>query len=418
MSSPSEDTSNEPNASFLPPDQSSPPPPDTEPAPIGPPPPPPNDSPGDGNNQSNEPNASFLPPDQSSPSPPDTEPAPIGPPPPPPNDSPDDGNNQSNEPNASFPSPDQSSPPPPDTEPAPIGPPPPPPNDSPDDGNNQSNEPNASFLPPNQSLPPPPDTEPAPFGPPPPPANTDAPVQPCPVVSNMTHEEKMEEAIKRANLPQGILDALPSIPALVASITVAGAVLAAAAATGIGGLVEGVTAALLLLGAALAGVQIGEGLTDLLDFYEMTRCDRAATPEDLDRAGKKFADGIGALGVGTLMLVLSLLGARGRGPTGKILPEEPPPSPPEPTPPEEPPTPQEAPPEEPPAPRKPEISRQKQDGHVKGTPQNSNRGKVGKPTSTFDGSSDEADALTQEAWKRVRQCQDAPVCEIGTLAVP
>src|SRR5271166_6951587 len=47
----------------------------------------------------------------------------------------------------------------------------------------------------NPSRPPPPNTPPPP--PPPPPTNTDTPVQPCPVVSNMTHEEKMEEAIRR-----------------------------------------------------------------------------------------------------------------------------------------------------------------------------------------------------------------------------
>ena len=49
---------------------------------------------------------------------------------------------------------------------------------------------------------------------------------------------------------------------------------------------------------------------------------------------------------------------------------------------------------------KPPISRQKQDGHIAGTPQNRNRVKIGKPTSTFDGSPAEADALTQEAWQK------------------
>jgi len=49
---------------------------------------------------------------------------------------------------------------------------------------------------------------------------------------------------------------------------------------------------------------------------------------------------------------------------------------------------------------RPPISRQKQDGHIAGTPQNRNRIKLGKPTSTFDGSPAEADALTQEAWQK------------------
>ncbi|MGC9269884.1 hypothetical protein [Acidiphilium sp.] len=50
--------------------------------------------------------------------------------------------------------------------------------------------------------------------------------------------------------------------------------------------------------------------------------------------------------------------------------------------------------------KEPEISRQKQDGHIKGTPQNENRLKQGKPTSTFDGSKEDADQLTQEAAKK------------------
>ena len=52
------------------------------------------------------------------------------------------------------------------------------------------------------------------------------------------------------------------------------------------------------------------------------------------------------------------------------------------------------------APVRPPFSRQKQDGHVAGTPQNRNRLKLGKATSTFDGSRQEADALTQEAWEK------------------
>jgi hypothetical protein len=51
-------------------------------------------------------------------------------------------------------------------------------------------------------------------------------------------------------------------------------------------------------------------------------------------------------------------------------------------------------------PAAPEIADQKQDGHVKGTPQNKNREKQGKPTSTFDGDRQEADDLTQEAWQK------------------
>jgi len=47
----------------------------------------------------------------------------------------------------------------------------------------------------------------------------------------------------------------------------------------------------------------------------------------------------------------------------------------------------------------PPIARQKQDGHVKGTPQYRQRVRQGKPTSTWDDPS-EADPLTRAAWRR------------------
>jgi hypothetical protein len=58
--------------------------------------------------------------------------------------------------------------------------------------------------------------------------------------------------------------------------------------------------------------------------------------------------------------------------------------------------------------KKPEISRQKQDGHIKGTPQNENRIRQGKPTSTFDASKDEADQLTQEAAEKGKPVPGRP----------
>jgi hypothetical protein len=54
------------------------------------------------------------------------------------------------------------------------------------------------------------------------------------------------------------------------------------------------------------------------------------------------------------------------------------------------------------------IARQKQDGHIAGTAQNTNRLRQGKPTSTFDGTADEADALTREAWERGSPVPDRP----------
>lgn len=47
--------------------------------------------------------------------------------------------------------------------------------------------------------------------------------------------------------------------------------------------------------------------------------------------------------------------------------------------------------------KEPKVNRQKQDGHVSGTPQHANRLKVNKPTSTFSDRAT-ADKLTQEAW--------------------
>jgi hypothetical protein len=55
-----------------------------------------------------------------------------------------------------------------------------------------------------------------------------------------------------------------------------------------------------------------------------------------------------------------------------------------------------------------EIARQKQDGHVKDTPANKNRLKQGKPTSVFDGGPEEADELTQEAWKKGTPVEGRP----------
>jgi hypothetical protein len=43
-------------------------------------------------------------------------------------------------------------------------------------------------------------------------------------------------------------------------------------------------------------------------FYEATRT--AMTFDDLDRAGKDFATGLAEVGVGTLMMILSVVGAR------------------------------------------------------------------------------------------------------------
>lgn len=45
---------------------------------------------------------------------------------------------------------------------------------------------------------------------------------------------------------------------------------------------------------------------------------------------------------------------------------------------------------------------------MKGTPQNKNREKQGKPTSTFNGDREEADELTQEAWQKGKPVPGRP----------
>ena len=130
----------------------------------------------------------------------------------------------------------------------------------------------------------------------------------------MPIEQKMEIAIHNAPLTQGLRHELGDIRMLVASFVVATAVLMAVAATGVGALIEGVTIAFLLAGAALSGAQIGRGINSLMDFHR--QCERAKNEEDLKKAGLIFAEGVAAIGLGALFLLLSFLGARARGAAG------------------------------------------------------------------------------------------------------
>ena len=151
------------------------------------------------------------------------------------------------------------------------------------------------------------------------PVNATSPVQVCPGVASMTHEEKMEAAIQSANLSEEFMRELGDIKTLVATMVIVGGGLAvagvAAAATGVGLLVEGVAAAgalLLVAGAAMGGWQIGAGLNALYDFFQQTRCDKAQTPQQLEEAGKKFGEGVAKVGIGTITVLLSLLGGGAR----------------------------------------------------------------------------------------------------------
>ena len=165
-------------------------------------------------------------------------------------------------------------------------------------------------------------------------------------VSRMTHEQKIEEAINRARekgqISDEVLKQLPSIKQLVIGIVVVGGVVAglgvtagAVASTGVGAVLEGIAAGIVIalsgLGIVTSLGQIVAGMKTLMKFYEGTR--RAQTPEDLDAAGKDFATGLAEAGVGTVMMILSVLGARqglkmGKGAVskwskGRIVPEEP-----------------------------------------------------------------------------------------------
>ena len=163
----------------------------------------------------------------------------------------------------------------------------------------------------------------------PPPVNATSPVQACAGVASLTHEEKMQAAIHSANLGEDVLREIGDIKTLVATMVIVGGGLAvagvAAAATGVGLLVEGVAAAgagLLVLGAAMSGWQIGQGLDSLYDFFQQTRCDTATTPQQLHQAGQKFGDGVAKVGIGTVNLLLSILGGRGKNWRGQGLPKQ------------------------------------------------------------------------------------------------
>jgi hypothetical protein len=151
----------------------------------------------------------------------------------------------------------------------------------------------------------------APAPPASPPAAAPAAASP---VAQMSLEQKMEIAIRDAPLSQGLRRELGDIKTLIASFVVVTGALMALAATGLGAIAEGITISLLLLGAAASGAQIGRGINSLIAFYR--QCGKATSDQDLKRAGVAFAAGVAALGVGTLFLLLSILGARARGASG------------------------------------------------------------------------------------------------------
>lgn len=149
------------------------------------------------------------------------------------------------------------------------------------------------------------------------------PITSCPAVASMTHEQKMAEAIERSEIWPALKDQV-DLKELAKWMVIGIGVMLAAAATGVGAIVDGVVVGLVVLGGLAAGYQIGGGLMDLYDFFQMTRCDVARTQEDIDAAAKKFADGVAKTGVGGLFLLLGMLGARGKTWSGKPIKPAPP----------------------------------------------------------------------------------------------
>lgn len=177
-------------------------------------------------------------------------------------------------------------------------------------------------------------------------------------VALMTHEEKIETAITRSYdqglISKEVIAQLPSMRQFVTSIIVVAGVLAAlgvtagmVASTGVGAILEGIAAAIVLtlsaIGIITSARLIIAGIKTLMRFYQATKA--AQTYPELDTAGKDFATGITEVGIGTILMILSVMGARqgikmGRGAAGKWNarnvppPPETPPQPKKPDPPE------------------------------------------------------------------------------------
>jgi len=165
-------------------------------------------------------------------------------------------------------------------------------------------------------------------------------------VAHMSHQEKMAEAIRRAHaaglISREIMRQLPSVGELVVGIVVVGGVLVglgvaagAVASTGVGAVLEAIAAGIVLALAAVGIIssarEVISGIGVLIAFYTST--ERATSYAELDQAGREFATGLAEVGVGTIMMILSVLGARqglkmGRGTAGKLNAAESPSEPP------------------------------------------------------------------------------------------
>jgi len=138
----------------------------------------------------------------------------------------------------------------------------------------------------------------------------------------LTHRQKMAKAIQsaydRGLISDEFMKRLPSVEELALGIVVVGGVLiglgvaaGALASTGVGAVLEGIAAAIVLALAAIgiiaSAAKMMAGIVVLMKFYYAT--ESARSDLELDAAGSDFAKGLAEVGVGSTMMILSVVGA-------------------------------------------------------------------------------------------------------------
>ena len=116
--------------------------------------------------------------------------------------------------------------------------------------------------------------------------------QACPdaPVGNWTESQKRQWVMDHSAVKDELIKEFGSIPQMLAMMAVFMAAMIGLAATGFGALAEAIAAVALVAGAAIAGKDIGTGISKLIDFFQATRCDRAKTIDDLETT--VFASGV------------------------------------------------------------------------------------------------------------------------------
>jgi len=141
-------------------------------------------------------------------------------------------------------------------------------------------------------------------------------------IAGLTHRQKMAKAIQsaydRGLISDEFMKRLPSVEELALGIVVVGGVLiglgvaaGALASTGVGAVLEGIAAAIVLALAAIgiiaSAAKMMAGIVVLMKFYYAT--ESARSDLELDAAGSDFAKGLAEVGVGSTMMILSVVGA-------------------------------------------------------------------------------------------------------------